>query len=570
MTRIFIDTDELRTTAVELRKLGDEVGEVRDRLRHAFAQTVILPPALIRFEMEHEQAQIRLLSLRGHLALDGAWVDSRARLVDLEEARPWPVSQLESHVALIRPLANNAWAHIEWGVGYLAKDVRRAAGSFIGHALAGVRALNTLEVASASVMFQGVQFVKSVTGKVISGAEDVIRGIVNTFSWILNKLWSALTLLWQQATEAVSKIGHFIQEAFKLAWDSVKFAVAVIILIGLVLAALQIVVGYLMGFALVAIGCPEAAAFVEAAGLAALHTLLVISKFPMGILQRLGLPVGTDLGDLVERLYKERAIHLGPPDASDAFLSLGLPRFGAHARNLEDYLDIIQKLPPDYLMIIRDDCFQPPKFTVLLRGIDGVDGHVATDFVNAAHTLEHNEGNYERAVRLALDAAGAQGNEDVAFIGHSQGGMVASNLAAMPSFNANWGGVAAPGQKLYHVSSVMSVGSPVESYAEAPQTDYLAVNAYNDQVPQLDALKNPWELVRTFYDADDEHWFWASGMQTTATHTSEYLSPHNITPYVTEIEKYRQEPGPGKDLNDAMVARQCGTSRTVFVEHILG
>lgn len=66
------------------------------------------------------------------------------------------------------------------------------------------------------------------------------------------------------------------------------------------------------------------------------------------------------------------------------------------------------------------------------------------------------------AVRLAMAEAGIPPGSHVMFVGHSQGGLVASSLAADPSFN-NASGAAGS----YDITHSFSVGSPVQTYTPA-------------------------------------------------------------------------------------------------------
>ena len=73
-------------------------------------------------------------------------------------------------------------------------------------------------------------------------------------------------------------------------------------------------------------------------------------------------------------------------------------------------------------------------------------------------------------VRAALTAAQVPAGAEVMIVGHSQGGIVASHLAADPTFNSASG---APGT--YDVTHTFSVGSPVQTVIPA-QADTQSVN----------------------------------------------------------------------------------------------
>ena len=65
--------------------------------------------------------------------------------------------------------------------------------------------------------------------------------------------------------------------------------------------------------------------------------------------------------------------------------------------------------------------------------------------------------------------------------GHSQGGMIASSLAADQDFASR-----------YNLASVMSYGSPVDNYTVNPDVDYLHFQHEGDPVPMIDAGGYPY------------------------------------------------------------------------------
>lgn len=83
-------------------------------------------------------------------------------------------------------------------------------------------------------------------------------------------------------------------------------------------------------------------------------------------------------------------------------------------------------------------------------------------------------------IRAAMEAAGPDGQPlvppgaDVMFVGHSQGGLTAAQLAADPSFNNSSG---APGS--YNVTHSFSVGSPVETAVPAQGSTQVVNVAHN-------------------------------------------------------------------------------------------
>lgn len=69
--------------------------------------------------------------------------------------------------------------------------------------------------------------------------------------------------------------------------------------------------------------------------------------------------------------------------------------------------------------------------------------------------LTGGETDSSQAVKAAMEAAGVPKGAEVILAGHSQGGIVSTNLAASPDFNG--------GQNGYRVTDVVTFGSPVEN-----------------------------------------------------------------------------------------------------------
>lgn len=101
-------------------------------------------------------------------------------------------------------------------------------------------------------------------------------------------------------------------------------------------------------------------------------------------------------------------------------------------------------------------------------------------------------------VRAAMAAAGVPSGADVLFVGHSQGGLTAAQLAADPSFNSAGG---APGT--FNITHTFSVGSPVETVVPAQRTTQV-VNVAHDPVwgpaPQVAGLPSPGPVLLRIAD----------------------------------------------------------------------
>jgi pimeloyl-ACP methyl ester carboxylesterase len=96
------------------------------------------------------------------------------------------------------------------------------------------------------------------------------------------------------------------------------------------------------------------------------------------------------------------------------------------------------------------------------------------------HAVANEVTTYQRGVEEALRRAGAQANDPVLLIGHSQGGIVAANAARdftqAGSFN---------------VTHIVTAGSPVAQVNVPEQVQVLSIENRHDIVPRLDARTNP-------------------------------------------------------------------------------
>lgn len=83
----------------------------------------------------------------------------------------------------------------------------------------------------------------------------------------------------------------------------------------------------------------------------------------------------------------------------------------------------------------------------------------------------------QRAVSQALKAAAVGPGDSVLFVGHSQGGMIAANLASKP--------------QPYRVSAIITMGAPISQVAGQIRAPILAIEHRGDLVPKLDQIPNP-------------------------------------------------------------------------------
>ncbi|MCT1776169.1 hypothetical protein [Brachybacterium sp. p3-SID957] len=109
-------------------------------------------------------------------------------------------------------------------------------------------------------------------------------------------------------------------------------------------------------------------------------------------------------------------------------------------------------------------------------------------WANNIYAMAGRENAGANAVTAAMEEAGIPPGSDVAFVAHSQGGLVAAQLADDPAFNSSTGAAGT-----YNVTDIFSVGSPVQTYTPAQSsTDVVNVQHVQNEgtdgdfVPTLD------------------------------------------------------------------------------------
>lgn len=107
-------------------------------------------------------------------------------------------------------------------------------------------------------------------------------------------------------------------------------------------------------------------------------------------------------------------------------------------------------------------------------------GRNPLDLTGNVHGMAAEPTAGRRLVEVALRSAGARPGEPVLLAGHSQGGLVAAQLAADPAFRAS-----------FTVTHVVTAGAPVGSARVPDSVAVLSLEHDEDLVPRLDGRPNP-------------------------------------------------------------------------------
>jgi hypothetical protein len=172
------------------------------------------------------------------------------------------------------------------------------------------------------------------------------------------------------------------------------------------------------------------------------------------------------------------------------------------------------------------------------------------DLLGSSAAVVRTTTNYTTCVREAIDAALVPRGAQVVLVGHSEGGIVAMDLAGDPAFNGG----------RVQVKQVVAAGSPISSKPVAPGsgTRVLSIENVNDIVTHLDAADPPathQSLERlTYRFADDEH---------------DIVGSHSVLLYARQAATLAESPNP------LMIGVQAGlrpftdgsATTTVFTMH---
>jgi hypothetical protein len=138
----------------------------------------------------------------------------------------------------------------------------------------------------------------------------------------------------------------------------------------------------------------------------------------------------------------------------------------------------------------------------------------------------------ERAVVKAMGLAGVGVGDSVMFVGHSQGGLVAANLAS--AAGARRGTAPKPA---YRVAGLVTVGAPIAHLAGKLEVPTLALEHTNDVVPKLSLKANPLT----------ENWVTVSRETPTdpANNRSDLVEAHDLEAYRETAKQADESPNKG-------------------------
>jgi hypothetical protein len=166
------------------------------------------------------------------------------------------------------------------------------------------------------------------------------------------------------------------------------------------------------------------------------------------------------------------------------------------------------------------------RYVVVLSGMRSVvDTPDPEDLLGSGAALVRTTTTYTTCVREAVDAALVPVGAQVLLVGHSEGGIVAMDLAGDPAFNGD----------RVRVTQVVAAGSPVSSkpVARGSDTRVLSIENVNDIVTHLDAADPPTSrqsLDRlTYRFADDEH---------------DIVASHSVSLYARQAASLADSPNP--------------------------
>jgi hypothetical protein len=139
----------------------------------------------------------------------------------------------------------------------------------------------------------------------------------------------------------------------------------------------------------------------------------------------------------------------------------------------------------------------------------------------------------ERAVLEAMKQAGIKPNDEVLFVGHSQGGMVAGNLAMHPAG--------------YIAAGLVTIGAPI-AQLKLTKLPVMAIEHVNDPIPNVSGKVNP--LTKN----------WVTIQRTSlASESDAPMHSHSLNSYKNTTEKVDSSKSKGiSNIKDQLLSQVRG------------
>lgn len=163
-------------------------------------------------------------------------------------------------------------------------------------------------------------------------------------------------------------------------------------------------------------------------------------------------------------------------------------------------------------------------WSVMIRGTQkwGPGEDNPQDMLTNLQAVGQSDSDQLRSVKTAMDMAGIRSDEPVEFIGHSQGGIIAAQLASESDIRAR-----------YSVASVLTAGSPVAGFHPDPGVPMLNMENTRDIVPALDGAANTNQGNALTLHFDSEHLDAKQG-------SDNPIAAHDIGTYTQAIRECEQ------------------------------
>ena len=203
-----------------------------------------------------------------------------------------------------------------------------------------------------------------------------------------------------------------------------------------------------------------------------------------------------------------------PLQASAALERIGELRSSAD----EGQIEILQHVTTD------EQGQERRSWSVMIRGTQkwGPGEDNPQDMLTNLQAVGQSDSDQLRAVKTAMDMAGIRSDEPVEFMGHSQGGIIAAQLASESDIRAR-----------YSVASVLTAGSPVAGFHPDPGVPMLNMENTRDIVPALDGAANTNRGNALTLHFDSEHLDVKQG-------SDNPIAAHDIGTYTQAIRECEQ------------------------------